>query len=436
MRQRIKELEDLNSETQVCICGFIKTVRNKGKNLKFMIIDDGSSQIQATCLRTLLGEKMDALDKISVNSVLKIFGTLNRTELSNSGTEVLVNDLEVLSSAQTALPIDISENIESSLEKRLNWRHLDLRNPKKKLIFKIFSDFLKLSREFFYTRHLTEISSSKLMAAASESGSQVFQVNYFERKAFLAQSPQFYKQMAIAAGFEGIFEIGPVFRAEPSFTSRHTTEFTSLDVEIAYIETVEDVMKFEEQWLAFTFSGLKELYSKVLEELYGLQINIPELPFPRIDMKQAQSIVKKCGVECQEDSDLSSDGEKALGRYVKEFFNSDFVFLTEFPWNVRPFYHMRGENKTVTNSFDLIYCGTEITTGAQREHRYDILCTQATEKLLDLKGIEEYLNFFRFGCPPHGGFGLSPARVITCMLGLDNIREATLLPRDPKRLTP
>ncbi|HQF32768.1 MAG TPA: aspartate--tRNA(Asn) ligase [Petrotogaceae bacterium] len=436
MRQRIKELLGLKSETQVCICGFIKTVRNKGKNLKFMIIDDGSSQIQATFLRTLLGEKMDVLDKISVNSVLKISGTINRTELSKSGTEVLVTDLEVLSSAHTGLPIDISEELESSLEKRLNWRHLDLRNPKKKLIFRIFSDFLKLSREYFYARHLTEISSSKLMAAASESGAQVFQVNYFERKAFLAQSPQFYKQMAIAGGFEGVFEIGPVFRAEPSFTSRHTTEFTSLDVEIAYVETVEDVMCFEEQWLAFTFSGLKELYSKQLEELYGIQINIPELPFPRISMTQAQAIVKNYGIECLENSDLSSDGEKALGRYVKEVFNSDFVFLTDFPWSVRPFYHMRSENKQITKSFDLIYCGTEITTGAQREHRYDILCSQASEKLPDLNGIEDYLNFFKYGCPPHGGFGLSPARVITCMLGLDNIREATLLPRDPKRLTP
>lgn len=435
-RKRISEVLKMTDKEKTVISGFIRNIRNKGKNLKFIIVNDGSGETQVTCLRNIMNERIDDLNGISINSVLIFSGTVQKTELSNLGTEILCEDFDVLSVSEAGLPIDSSDKIESSLEKRLNWRFLDLRNEKKKIIFKIYSDFLKYSRTFFDSNNLTEIISSKIMGSASEGGSEVFTIDYFDRKAYLSQSPQFYKQMAISSGFEGVFEIGPAFRAEPSFTSRHTTEFTSLDIEIAYISSEEDIMKFEEKWLQYALKNIKEKYGEIIKELYNIEITVPEIPFPRINMKKAHEIAAEAGIILNENQDLNSDGEKALGEYVKKEFGNDFVFLTDFPAAVRPFYHMRPEDKSKTKSFDLIYKGVEITTGAQREHRYDILMKQIEEKGINPETLNEYTNYFRFGCPPHGGFGMSPARLVTMLLNLENIREATMVPRDVKRLEP
>lgn len=278
-RKRISEVLKMTDKEKTVISGFIRNIRNKGKNLKFIIVNDGSGETQVTCLRNIMNERIDDLNGISINSVLIFSGTVQKTELSNLGTEILCEDFDVLSVSEAGLPIDSSDKIESSLEKRLNWRFLDLRNEKKKIIFKIYSDFLKYSRTFFDSNNLTEIISSKIMGSASEGGSEVFTIDYFDRKAYLSQSPQFYKQMAISSGFEGVFEIGPAFRAEPSFTSRHTTEFTSLDIEIAYISSEEDIMKFEEKWLQYALKNIKEKYGEIIKELYNIEITVPEIPF-------------------------------------------------------------------------------------------------------------------------------------------------------------
>jgi aspartyl-tRNA synthetase len=264
-------------------------------------------------------------------------------------------------------------------------------------------------------------------------------MTYFERKAYLAQSPQFYKQMAMAAGFERVFEIGPVFRADPSFTSRHMTEFTGVDMEMAWVESHEDVMAFQERWLQYTLQRIKDAHGDEIKARLGHEVRVPTVPFPRLAMKEAVAILKEQGYTPprEKKGDIDPEGERKLAAYIKEKYDHDFVFLTNWPATVRPFYHMRLDgDPTLTRSFDLIANGLEITTGAQREHRYDVLAKQATEKGLNLEPIEFYLNFFKFGCPPHGGFGLGLARTLMAMLGLQNIREAVFIFRGPTRLNP
>jgi aspartyl-tRNA synthetase len=266
----------------------------------------------------------------------------------------------------------------------------------------------------------------------------VFKVGYFDRTAYLAQSPQFYKQMAIAAGIERVFEIGPVFRAEPSFTSRHATEFTGIDIEMAWIDGVEDVMAFEERMLAHALAKVAERHGDMISEVYGTEVRLPELPFPRITMAETLEIMRAKGWDPEgQKEDLDPDGERGISAYIAEQTGHEFVFITHFPASVRPFYHMRpAERPDLTFSFDLLWKGLEITTGAQREHRYDVLSKQAAEKGMNVEPLADYVNAFRFGCPPHGGLGMGLNRMLMVMLGLGSIRDATFLFRGPHRLTP
>ena len=263
------------------------------------------------------------------------------------------------------------------------------------------------------------------------------EVKYFERKAYLAQSPQFYKQMGMAAGFEKVFEVGPVFRANPSFTSRHDTEFTGYDVEISFVESHQDPMHEEEKAIRHALEKVKEGYGEEILKHYGRELVVPSLPFPQLTMKEAKEILGRLGVPSEKDGDLSPEEERKLSEYIKEKEGHEFVFVTEYPAEVRPFYHMRLESDpALTKSFDLLWDGLEITTGAQREHRYDVLIKQAKERGVKLGPIQFYLNFFKYGCPPHGGFGLGPSRMLMKVFNAANVREVTYLYRGIKRLEP
>jgi aspartyl-tRNA synthetase len=277
------------------------------------------------------------------------------------------------------------------------------------------------------------------MGAASESGAELFTLDYFDGKAYLAQSPQFYKQMAMAAGFDRVFEVGPVFRANPSFTSRHDTEFTSVDVEISWIESHLDVMKWEEDWLQFVLAQVKEKLGDRIQQTFGVEVVVPATPFPRVTMAEAYEIVAQFGhlIERGAKGDLDPEGERLVCQHAREQFGHEFVFVTDYPISVRPFYHMRhADNPKLTKSFDLLWKGLEVTTGAQREHRYDVLMSQVAEKGLNPEPIRHYLDCFRFGCPPHGGYGFGLTRMLMVMLGLKNVREVTYLYRGPNRLAP
>lgn len=376
------------------------------------------------------------ISELSLESVVEITGrVVLNPEIKFGGMEIVLESLVVVSKALLPIPI----NDTSPSDTRLDWRFLDLRNPRNLLIFKIQSTIEHAMRSFFRSERFIEIHSPKLMASASESGAELFAVEYFNRKAFLAQSPQFYKQMAMAAGFDRVFEIGPVFRAEPSFTSRHATEFTSIDVEVSWIDSYEDIMHLEECWLRHVLQEVEFEHGEAIEAVFGAKVVVPELPFPRVTMAQAYEILAQAGhhVERGKKGDLDPEGERLLCRHFQQSVPHEFVFVTEYPSSTRPFYHMRSEsNPSLTNSFDLLWKGLEVTTGAQREHRYDVLVEQAKEKSLSLEPIQYYLDFFRFGCPPHGGFGLGLGRLLMVLLNARGLREVTLLHRSVNRLAP
>jgi aspartyl/asparaginyl-tRNA synthetase len=316
---------------------------------------------------------------------------------------------------------------------------MDLRRPVNALLFRIETAVVRTMREYWLKNNFIEMHSPKLMGSPSESGAELFTVDYFERKAYLSQSPQFYKQMAMAAGFERIFEIGPVFRADPSFTSRHMTEFTGVDVEFSWIDSHNDVMAFHENWLQYVYQVVKDEFGPAIQQNFNKELVVPEVPFPKLAMAEAYAILKEKDYKLppERKGDIDPGGERLLGEYVKEKYNHEYVFITDWPISVRPFYHMRHPDRPeLTRSFDLLGTGLEVTTGAQREHRYDVLVKQAQEKGLGLEAIQFYLDFFKYGCPPHGGFGLGLSRLMMIMLGLPNIREAVYLFRGPTRLNP
>lgn len=430
----INELESQNEQI-VRICGWLEALRSQ-KRMQFLIIRDHTGCVQAVHEKGNDPDLTATIDSITPESAIEITGkVVSNPAVKLGGREILIKSVVIVSRADTPLPL--GDN--TAIETRLDWRFLDLRTPRNFLIFKIQTTAEQAMRSFWKSEGFTEIHSPKFMGSASESGAELFEVKYFDRKAYLAQSPQFYKQMAMAAGFNRVFEIGPVFRANPSFTSRHDTEFTSIDVEISWIDSHEDVMQLEERWLRYILQVVKEEFGEEIKAMFDSEIVIPDLPFPRITMAKAYEVLEQIGhnVERGEKGDLDPEGERLLCRHFQEKVGHEFVFVTEYPTTVRPFYHMRPENKpNLTNSFDLLWRGLEVTTGAQREHRYDILVRQVQEKGLSLEPIQYYLDFFRYGCPPHGGYGFGLTRMLMVMLNLKSVREVTYLYRGVNRLTP
>lgn len=433
-RTLIKNLECKDGET-VRICGWVATIRNQ-KRIQFLVIRDHTGIVQITHEKSANLELTAIITSLTPESTVEIRGRVVINPMIRlGGLEVIVESLSIVTKAEAILPLGESANIET----RLDWRFLDLRTPRNLLIFKVQTMIEQAMRSFWKLEGFIEIHSPKLMETASESGAELFEIKYFNRKAYLAQSPQFYKQMAMVAGFDRVFEIGPVFRANPSFTSRHDTEFTSVDVEISWIESHEDVMQVEERWLHYILQELKIRYAEEIKKEFAVEIIIPELPFPRVTMAEAYEILDRMGhrIERGEKGDLDPQGERLLYQYFKEKTGHEFVFVTEYPSAVRAFYHMRPEGRPyLTKSFDLLWKGLEVTTGAQREHRYDVLVQQAEEKGLSLESIKYYLDFFRYGCPPHGGYGFGLTRMLMVILNLRSVREVTFLYRGVNRLTP
>ncbi len=423
-------------DEQVTIRGWAQAVRDQ-KRVQFVVVRDESGWAQA-----VLGkddppsELNEQISSLTVESAVTLTGTVVADErVKLGGLELQISGLTVDSPAEPEVPIAA----DSALDKRIDWRYLDLRRPDRKLIFEVQSTVEHAMRDFWRREGFIEIHTPKLMGSASESGAELFKVEYFERMAYLAQSPQFYKQMAMAAGFGKVFEVGPVFRANPSFTSRHDTEFTSVDVELSWIDSHEDVMAFEEAWLAHVLATVKETHGEAIEATFATEVIVPELPFPRVTLDEAKELLRASGHDSVPGPghDLDPPSERALSALIKQSHGHEFAFVTEYPTSVRPFYHMRfAERPTVTKSFDLLWKGIELTTGAQREHRHAQLLEQAADKGVETDSIEYYLDFFRYGAPPHGGFGFGLTRLLMQMLGQENVREVTFLYRGPNRLEP
>jgi aspartyl-tRNA synthetase len=420
---------------QVTVRGWVNALRDQ-KRVQFVILRDETGMAQAVLPKgEEPSELNEAISALTAESAVTVTGTVVADErVKLGGLELKIESLLVDSLAEPELPI--AED--SALDKRIDWRYLDLRRPDRRLIFEVQTAVEMAMRDFWRRERFIELHSPKLMGSASESGAELFRVDYFEGDAYLAQSPQFYKQMAMAAGFGKVFEVGPVFRANPSFTSRHDTEFTSVDMELSWIDSHEDVMGVEERWLADVLAAVEESHGEKIRETFGTELIVPAVPFPRITLEAAKEALREQGHDVPgAGHDLDPASERALSALIKERHGHEFVFVTDYPAAVRAFYHMRHEDDpTLTKSFDLLWRGIELTTGAQREHRYDRLVAQAEDRGIEVEPIQYYLDFFRYGAPPHGGFGFGLTRLLMQMLGQENVREVTFLYRGPHRLTP
>ena len=432
---RVNELKDYIGK-EISFSGYVDAIRDK-KWVMFVILRDSVGKVQMTIEKSDENNQklLDIMNNTTVESTVKVKCMVMSNEaVKLGGIELIPSDIEITSKADT-LPFDYNNLDGVNIDTRLDFRWLDIRNDKNMLARQVESCMVEGMREFLYKNKFTEIHTPKLIGTASESGSSVFEVKYFDDKAYLAQSPQFYKQMAIAAGMDRVFEVAPCFRAENSNTNRHATEFTSFDLEFSYIDSFEDVMDLEEDLLIAGLTKVKENYGERIMELFGKEVIIPTKPFPRIKLKDLyQELHDNYGfdIPTEDIGDMNAEAEKLTYKLATEKYNSEFMFITDYAATKRPFYHMRKDG--VLQGYDLIWRGAEITSGAQREHRYDELVKNAKEKGLG-KDVEFYLQFFKYGCPPHGGFAIGVDRLTMLLLGL-TIKETQFLFRGPNRLKP
>lgn len=434
-RTYISDLKDLIGK-EVRIRGRVDTIRDQGKII-FVVLRDRTGKVQTVAWHQD-NEVFATIKSITNESVLDIIGDVKKAPQVKNGFEVAVKEVTVDSLAKAPLPIAIEEphtsNV-SALEKRLDYRWIDLRSDKNQLMMKICTTLLDSFRFYCLKSKLIEIHAPSILCTASESGASVFELKYFERKAYLAQSPQFHKQMGIAADLEGVFNVGPVFRAEKSFTTRHLTEYISLDIELGYIDSYLDVCRFEQELIKYMLSQIKEDYSAEIEKEFGVEVEVPKGDFPIITVEEAKEKLSKIGIESKSDGDFSPEEELQLGEIIKNETDSQFFFMVEYPHYKRAFYHMKDpKDNSKALGYDLFWNGIEITTGAQREHRVEELRKNARERGMEHESLNEYFEYFEYGCPPHGGFGMGMERFMMELLNLKSVQEAAYLPNTPNRI--
>ena len=434
----VKDLKEHFNE-EVEFQGFVENIRDL-QYVQFVVLRDSTGKVQLTIEKSeeANASMIELVKTLTLESTLKVTAkVVENPKVKLNGMELIPSKIEVTSKSAEELPFNYHDLTNVNLDTRLDYRLIDLRNEKNMLTIQIQSALVRAMREYLYQNEFTEIHTPKLIGAASESGSEVFEVKYFDRKAYLAQSPQFYKQMAMASGFSKVFEVAPCFRAENSNTSKHTTEFTSFDLEMSYIDSFHDVMDIEAEMLTYALSKVKEEFGEKLASVFGEELNIPTLPFPKMALKDVyQELEETYGYKVAEEEkvDLTTEAERLCKQLAKDKFNHEFIFVTDFPAEKRAFYHMRDENG-VLQGYDLIWRGIEITTGAQRAHRYEELVKNAAEKGLG-EDVKFYLEFFKYGCPPHGGFAIGVERLTMLLLNIPTIKEAMFLFRGPTRLNP
>ncbi|RLF78063.1 aspartate--tRNA(Asn) ligase, partial [Thermococci archaeon] len=421
--------EELNGK-KVKVAGWVYEVKDLG-GIKFVWLRDREGIVQITAPKKKVNEEIFLIiPKLNSEDVVAVEGVVNFTPKAKLGFEIIPEKIEILAKAESPLPLDPTGKVKAELDTRLDNRFIDLRKPEVMAIFKIRSNVFKAIREFFYQEGFVEIHTPKIIATATEGGTELFPMKYFERDAFLAQSPQLYKQIMMASGVDRVFEIAPIFRAEEHNTTRHLNEAWSIDAEMAFIENEDEVMQLLERLVAHAINYVREHNEKELKIL-NFELEEPKLPFRRITYTQALEILKDLGKEIPWGEDIDTEGEKLLGQYIKETYDEDLYFIYQYPSEAKPFYIMKYDEKPeISRAFDLEYRGVEITSGGQREHRYEKLKEQIAEKGLNVESFEFYLKAFRYGMPPHGGFGLGAERLLKQMLNLKNIREVILFPRD------
>ncbi len=421
------DLKALPDGSQVIIKGWVQDVRIL-KNVSFMIVRDNTGTVQVTFRNS--GETATVLRALARESVVSVAGTLNRKSISKSGIEVNGTDLEILNNSLAPLPLPVIDPVQSDLETRLNNRFMDLRKPQNLMIFRAESHVLWGIRKYLNSNGFTEVHTPKIVAAATEGGADLFPVRYFEKDAYLNQSPQLYKEILMSSGFDRVFEVGPAFRAEEHNTTRHLNEFTSIDIEMSFANH-EDAMSMLENAVKSGIEELNRAEGTHLSEA-GISISVPDVPFPRITYRDAISYLESKGESMEFGGDFSPEQLRIIGGKFNGFY-----FITEWPSSLRPFYTMpKSDDPEVTNSFDLQYHEIEVTSGAQRVHDPDMLEKRFREKGLNVESFQFYIQSFKYGMPPHAGWGLGLERLVMIILGLSNIRETTLFPRDRTRIVP
>ncbi len=425
---------------RVRISGWVSVRRDHGK-LIFIDLRDRSGQVQLVIIPdkaeayTTSKEVRAEFIVSAVGLVKNRPGTQVKEDDPLSAVEIEIETLEIISRVEGELPFDPSKkDLDVNIATMLDNRNLAMRNKKVNDIFKVYAQILKSYGDALRENGFLEIKTPKIVNAATEGGANFFKIKYFKRDAFLAQSPQFYKQAGVGA-FERVFEIGTVFRAEPHFTTRHVNEYTGLDAEMGFIENMRDIMDQLQSTLKRIMQEVRENCADILTEYASGDLLVPE-QFPRIKLTEALEILKKEYGKEIEGLDIDPEGERLISQWAKKTYNSDFIFLTHYPVTVRPFYTMPSADPHYTNSFDLIFRGVEIATGGQRIHNYHQLVASIKRHHLDPKDFSSYLDIFKLAMPPHGGWGLGSERIVQKILGLDSIKEAILFPRDVKRLTP
>lgn len=430
----IKNIFD-SKKPKVEITGWVHKIRNLGK-INFIVLRDMSGIIQITAVKGKVSDELfNLMDKITRESVIYVKGIVKNSKQAPGGKEIIPNDIKIISKAEE-LPIDVSDFSKTELPKRLDWRCLSLRTRKSQIIFKIQSKLIEGMQEWLHKNGFSQVFTPCLMGVASESGSEVFEVKYFKDKAFLRQDPQLHRQLTILGGLERIYDIGASWRAEKSHTIRHLCEHRTCAVELAFIDSEKDVMKIEEQVIISAFKKVNQDCKKELEEL-KIKLKIPKTNFPEITFPEVYSILEKMGMKIKKGEDLDLEAEKLLWEYVqKQYPGVDFYFLNKFPFKKKPFYVMGGDGSKYARSTDLYYRGIEMSSGGQRENKYDSLMKNIKDRKVNPKSVEWFTKFFKYGVPTHGGFAIGIERLTMVLLELPNIREATLFPRDTERLLP
>mgnify|MGYP000868236866 CR=1 FL=1 len=428
----VKTLLEIPEGTEVKLEGAVHIIRDMGE-VAFVILRKSEGLVQCVYEE---GSGDFPLKDLKEESAVAVTGTVKKEDRAPGGVEVRLQTITVLSEPTEPMPLAVNKwKMNTSLEAMLNMRPIALRNVRERAKFRIQEGVVRAFRDFLHSQGFTEIHTPKIGAKGAEGGANIFKLEYFHRPAVLAQSPQFYKQMMVGV-LDRVFETGPVFRAEKHNTKRHLNEYTSLDFEMGFIDSFMDICKMETAMLQYVIELLKKDYAKEIALLKIELPNLEKIPFVRFD-EAKRLIAEKYDRQIRSPHDLEPEEEALIGEYFKSEYGADFVFVTHYPSKKRPFYAMDDpENKEFTLSFDLLFRGLEITTGGQRIHDYETLLKKIAEKGMDIEGMEDYLDCFKYGMPPHGGLGIGLERLTMKMIGEDNVREACLFPRDMTRLKP
>jgi len=417
------------------IQGWIHNTRILGK-IAFIILRTPSGLVQITIKKNEKRELYKLAKKLNQEDVIKVVGKPAERIISKIGAEIIPEKIEIISRSEQPLPLDVSESVPALLPTRLDWRPLDLRRPINQFIFRVQATIVEAAEEYLRERGFVQVFTPALIGGASEGGAEVFKLDYFDREAFLRQDPQLHRQLTILGGFDKIFEIGPSWRAEKSYTSRHLCEHRGIAVEMAFIEDEYDVIKLEQELVKHIVNKVIQNHKEELAK-FNIEVSLLKDNFPILEFPEVYEILKKMGKEIPYGEDYDTESERLLWQYVKKEYDSDFFFVNRFPFNVKPFYVMRvDEDPFWARSVDLLFKGLELSSGGQREHRYEKIIEQAKIKGISLESIEWFAKHFKYGAPPHGGFNIGIERLTMKLLNLKNIREATLFPRDPDRLLP